>query len=579
MALSNLLNLSNETKKIGVSEERVRQVMPALRNYISFWREYPDLFVDFLQTGGDFEKDKPFKFFFYQRVFLRACMRYQYVYMVFPRAYSKSFLSMMTLMIRCILYPGAHLFVTAGGKEQSASIMKEKVQEICNLIPAFKREIEWKRGETQEGKDYAVYIFKNKSTFDNLAARESSRGQRRHGGLIEECVGVDGNILQQVIIPVMNVSRRCLDGTVQETEVLNQSQIYITTAGYKNSFPYHKLITLLVRMVLEPQKAIILGGTYKIPILERLLPRTFVEDMKKDETFNEDTFQREYESIWSGTVEDAFFNGETFDRCRKLRQPEYQYSGRSSAHSYYVIGVDVGRKGDLSECVVVKVIPQSQGPAIKSVVNMYTMEDAHFEDQAIFLKKLYYKYKAKALVIDANGLGLGLIDYMVKTQEDVDTGDTFTDFGVINDDDGEYKKYRTDHTEYNAMYLIKANAPINTEAHANFQTQLNAGKIRFLIEEKVAKNHLMGTDKGKKMRPEERNEYLKPFVLTSILKEQLMNLREENEGVNIILKQANKRVKKDKFSALEYALYYVKQEEDRKRKRGGRKFSDFMFIS
>jgi hypothetical protein len=44
-------------------------------------------------------------------------------------------------------------------------------------------------------------------------------------------------------------------------------------------------------------------------------------------------------------------------------------------------------------------------------------------------------------------------------------------------------------------------------------------------------------------------------------------LREENEGVNIILKQANKKIKKDKFSALEYGLYYIKQEEERKRKR------------
>lgn len=133
-------------------------------------------------------------------------------------------------------------------------------------------------------------------------------------------------------------------------------------------------------MVVEPEKAIILGGTYKIPVLMRLLPRTFVEDMKKEETFNEDSFEREYESIWSGTVEDAFFNGDAFDRCRKNLQPEYSYSGRSSTRSYYVIGVDVGRKGDLSECIVVKVIPQSQGPAIKSVVNMFTMQDAHFED-------------------------------------------------------------------------------------------------------------------------------------------------------------------------------------------------------
>ena len=43
-------------------------------------------------------------------------MRHRYVYATFPRAYSKSFLSMMALMIRCVLYPGADLFVTTGGK-------------------------------------------------------------------------------------------------------------------------------------------------------------------------------------------------------------------------------------------------------------------------------------------------------------------------------------------------------------------------------------------------------------------------------------------------------------------------------
>ena len=81
------------------------------------------------------------------------------------------------------------------------------------------------------------------------------------------------------------------------------------------------------------------------------------------------------------------------------------------------------------------------------------------------------------------------------------------------------------------------------------------------------------------MRPEERAEYLKPFTLTSILREEMLNLREENEGVNIILKQANKSVPKDKFSALEYGLYYIKQEEDNKNRRRSRRFSDFMFIS
>jgi len=61
------------------------------------------------------------------------------------------------------------------------------------------------------------------------------------------------------------------------------------------------------------------------------------------------------------------------------------------------------------------------------------------------------------------------------------------------------------------------------------------------------------------MNSDKRNEYLQPFVLTSVLREQMLNLVEENEGVNILLKQSNRSIKKDKFSAFVYGLYYIKQ--------------------
>lgn len=579
MALQDLLNLSGKKKKIGLSEERINAIKPALRQYIAFWREYPDLFIDFLQDGGDPTREKKLKFYFYQRVFLRAAMRYKYVYMTFPRAYSKSFLSVMVLMCRCILYPRSKLFVTSGGKEQAAGIVKEKVTEICTLVPAFDRELDRRPGKTREGKDYVQYVFKNGSYFDNIAASEKSRGKRRHGGLVEECVGVDGDILSQVIIPTMNVSRLCMDGTTQPDETLNKSQIYVTTAGYKGTFAYDKLIQLLVWAITEPHKAMVMGGTWRIPVLMKLLDKNFLQDLKRDGTFNEASFDREYESKWTGTAEDAFFNGEAFDRHRQLKKPEYEHSGRSSAQSYYVLAVDVGRKGCDSVVCVFKVTPQSMGVAYKSLVNIYVLSDEHFEDQAIKLKQLYYKYKARRIVVDANGLGIGLVDYMIKSQTDSETNDFYPDFGVDNDDEGYYKKYRTKQTEEGAMYLIKANAAINTEAHANAQSQLQSGKVKFLVDERMAKAKLLETNVGKNMKSEERAEYLKPFTLTSILKEEMMNLREENEGVNIILKRANKGIKKDKFSAWEYGLYYIKLEEDKKKKRKKRDMSKYCFMN
>ena len=155
----------------------------------------------------------------------------------------------------------------------------------------------------------------------------------------------------------MNVSRRCMNGEVKEEEVLNQSQIYITTAGYKNTYSYSKLIQLLVRMVVEPDKAFIMGGTWRIPVLLGLQPKNFVEDLKRDSTFNEASFGREYESKWTGTVEDAFFDGESFDHNRQINQPEYEASGRIGKNAYYIISADVGRRGCDTVANIIKVNP------------------------------------------------------------------------------------------------------------------------------------------------------------------------------------------------------------------------------
>ena len=352
-----------------------------------------------------------------------------------------------------------------------------------------------------------------------------------------------------------------------------------TTAGWKSSFAYDKLIQLLIQQIIEPDEAVVMGGTWRIPVMEKLLKKSFIDELKLDGTYNDASFAREYESEWSGDAENAFFSAEKFDNHRILQQPEYEYNGRSSKNAYYIIGVDVGRKGCTSEAAVFKVTPQAQGTAIKSLVNLYSWEDEHFETQAINIKRLYYKYEARKIVIDANGLGIGLIDFMVKNQIDPETGDMLPDFGVENDEENFYKKYKTNETETDAMYLIKANAPINTEAHSYVQTQLFSGKIKFLIDENQAKAKLMSTKLGQNMDPNKRAEYLKPFTLTTILREQMLNLVEENEGINIILKQATRSIKKDKFSAFEYGLYYIKQEEDRSKKRRHRKISDMMFFT
>ena len=129
------------------------------------------------------------------------------------------------------------------------------------------------------------------------------------------------------------------------------------------------------------------------------------------------------------------------------------------------------------------------------------------------------------------------------------------------------------------MYIMKANVGLNSEMYSYTQSEINAGRVLFLIDETTAKNKLMSQAQGKKMSQSQRADYLMPFVQTSILKEQMANLITDNEGANIILKQNSKKIKKDKFSALIYGLYYCKLQEDRSKKVKKRNIKDFMFYN
>lgn len=82
MNLQELMNLSiTKGQKQGLSEERLKAQLPHLRNLISFYREYPDLLIDYIKG-----ENSTFNFYFYQRIFLRVVMRHRYVYATFPRA-------------------------------------------------------------------------------------------------------------------------------------------------------------------------------------------------------------------------------------------------------------------------------------------------------------------------------------------------------------------------------------------------------------------------------------------------------------------------------------------------------------
>lgn len=587
MGLSSLLSTLGR-KSLKVQDFDKSQIDRHLADYqtlIGYWRKYPDRFIDY---ECSLNPDNSFHFYFVQRMILRIMMRYKTTYLVFSRGFSKSFISVMALIIKCILYPGANIASVADQKGQSASILQSKMEEIFKLVPALRQEIVWDtRGQivkTSTTKDSVSYVFKNGSRLSNAAIAEQTRGQRFQSLLVEEVAKVDQEKLTQIIMPTLTVSRKVgATGAADPNESLNQSAVFITSAGYKSTYAYDKLIDTLCHMVADKDNndAFILGGDWRIPVVEGLQPANFIKSQELDASVDEAGFDREFNSVWGGAVSGAFFNLSKFDSNRVINYAEDSCASNLSKRGYYVMGVDVGRMGDLTEVVVIKVTPTElrYNAFIKQVVNIFTYEAEHFEKQAINIKRIFKRYKCDMCVIDGNGIGAGLIDFLVRDQIDPDTNEPLYNFGVYNDDDGLYKDWKTPDTIKNALYVMKANAQLNSDMYSYCQTQMNNDRLKFLIDEATAKNRLMSTNKGKKMNGIQREEYLRPYVETSILKSQMANMIQDGEGANVSLKRASRRIHKDKLSALIYALYWVMLKERRNERKAEMRLSDLILYT
>lgn len=149
-------------KGVVLTKERIEEHRELYCKYCNFFSVYPDLFIDMITPEGS-----NFTLYFYQRIFLRASMRFRYHYCTAPRAFSKTFISIFSLFLKCMFQPGSKLFICAPGKEQSAKIAKEKILEIFSLFPILKNEI---IGEGNFGKDYIKLTFRNGSVFDVVGA-------------------------------------------------------------------------------------------------------------------------------------------------------------------------------------------------------------------------------------------------------------------------------------------------------------------------------------------------------------------------------------------------------------------------
>ena len=164
-------------------------------------------------------------------------------------------------------------------------------------------------------------------------------------GLIDEVRDHEEAPINEVVLPLLNVARRMPNGDVNDAEP-NFQRLFMTSAGVKTSFAYDLLLDTFEMSIINPKNNIVLGCDYRVPVLHGLLGRDYVNELKMSPSYSEESFAREYMSIWSGSSDDSWFNFDKLQKYRKIKNPETHAKFRPGSNQFYLISVDVGRIND-----------------------------------------------------------------------------------------------------------------------------------------------------------------------------------------------------------------------------------------
>lgn len=363
-------------------------------------------------------------------------------------------------------------------------------------------------------------------------------------------------------MPLMNVARRLPNSNIVNPAEPHAQRALMTSAGSKSSYAYMLLLDFLEQSIIAPETTFVMGFDVRVPLMHGLIDKEYIQQLKSSSSYDDSSFNQEYMSLWGGSDKDSWYQFEKMAKYRKLLNPETTERFSKQGNQFYLISVDIGRIHDSTIATIYRVNVRS-GRHYTSVVNIVPLGlDAigkTFMQQAIDLKMLIRDFNPKEIVIDTNGLGIGLAEELTRTQYGP-RGEALPPIGFIND---EVLKKTQPADAPLIGYGIKATAALKSEIDANAFARIRSGLVQFLIDEREARNYLLSTKIGQDMSLEKRVKRLLPHEMTTKLFLEMSNLKlKDGSGTNIRLEKINTRYSDDKYASFSYGLWRIKELEE-----------------
>ena len=480
----------------------------------------------------------------------------------------KSFLLAVFCCVRCILFPGTKVIIASGTRGQSLNILEKIKIELFPRSSLLQNEVE----ELKLSASNAYVLFKNGSSIKVVTASDSARGNRATILLCDEFRMIDKETVGTVLRKFLTDARHpgYIDNPKYSHLVERNKEIYLSSAYYKDNWSYDKVRDYAEHMVCEDH-FFVCGLPYQLSMTEGLLNREAVMDEMSEAGFNEITWSMEMECLFWGDESGTFFSYDSISKTRKIKYPMLPDKAAALLNNstklripaklpgeIRILSADIAlmsskkNRNDASALFLNQMMPSRNGRYTSNIVYSDSAEGLRTDEQALMIRRLYEEFQCDYIVLDCQGLGLGIFDSLARDIVDPDTGEIYPALSCCNNP--EMASRCVSRTADKVIWAIKANADINSECALRLREGFKSGRVRLLIPDQDGDAALAEIKGYGSLTEAERLALKMPYVHTTLLIDELIKLKHEESSGKVKISEKS-TMRKDRYSSLSYNYY------------------------
>ena len=289
----------------------------------------------------------------------------------------------------------------------------------------------------------------------------------------------------------------------------------------------------------------------------------------------------EMECLFFGDNENGLYNYEEISQNRKIKYPCYpeaeirKFNDKrlkiqpKTPGEIRILSADIAlmsskvNRNDATSIFLNQAMPTGHnGRYINNITYTLNQEGLRTDEQALSIRKLIDEFDVDYLAIDAKGIGLGVIDALMADIYDPNTGVTYGAISCCNNKEiaerckvaGAPKK----------IWAILGSSEFNSQCALGLREAFKQGKIRLLSSEFDFDDNMQDINGFNKLSNEEKEILKLPYIHTTLLINELVELEYEVKDKVIKVKEKSTK-RKDRYSSLGYNIFVANTLEREKR--------------